>query len=66
MRSLRVSDRTEHDELKGTCVMWGAGIQPGTTVAEVSNQDVAPTIARLLGVELPTATGKPIEAALAK
>jgi predicted AlkP superfamily pyrophosphatase or phosphodiesterase len=56
----------ENNDLKGTCVMWGAGIKPGANVGEISNQDVAPTIARLLGVELPTATGKTIEAALAK
>ncbi len=56
----------ENADLKGTCVMWGAGIKPAAKVGEISNQDVAPTIARLLGVELPTATGKPIEAALAE
>jgi len=29
----------------------GHGIQPGAKLGKVSNQDVAPTIARLLGVE---------------
>jgi predicted AlkP superfamily pyrophosphatase or phosphodiesterase len=55
----------QHEDLLATCVMWGAGIKPGTSLGTVSNLDVAPTIARLLGIELPTAQGKPMTAALA-
>ncbi|HEX4142168.1 MAG TPA: ectonucleotide pyrophosphatase/phosphodiesterase [Pirellulales bacterium] len=56
----------EHSDLEATCVMWGAGIKPGTSLGRVSNLDVAPTIARLLGIELPSAEGKPLVEALAK
>lgn len=56
----------EHDDLLGTCIIWGAGINPGTVLGKISNQDVAPTIARLLGVEMPTAMGQPLTAAFAK
>jgi predicted AlkP superfamily pyrophosphatase or phosphodiesterase len=50
--------------LYGTLVLWGDGIKPGANLGRVSNQDVAPTIAKLLGVSLPTADGKVLEAAL--
>lgn len=39
-------------------VAAGAGIKPGIQLKTVSNLDVAPTIAKLLGVELPTAEGR--------
>ncbi|HEY5313875.1 MAG TPA: ectonucleotide pyrophosphatase/phosphodiesterase [Pirellulales bacterium] len=54
-----------HDDLLATCVMWGAGIKPGAKLDTVSNLDVAPTIAKLLGIELPTAQGKVMTDALA-
>ena len=47
--------------LLATCVVWGAGVKPGTDLGKVSNLSIAPTIARLLGIELPTADGKPLE-----
>lgn len=56
----------EHEDLLATCIIWGAGIKPGVALGKISNEDIAPTIARLLGVELPTASGKPLTAALAK
>ena len=56
----------EHPDLEATCVIWGAGIKPGTSLGKISNLDVAPTMARLLGVELPSAEGKPLAAALDK
>jgi len=46
-------------ELHATFVAWGAGIKPGTRLGEISNSDVAPTIARLLGLRYP-ADGKPL------
>lgn len=59
-----------HDEhmpiLYATFVAWGQGIQPGGRPALVNNTDVAPTIARLMGLKLEQATGEPIEPALAK
>jgi predicted AlkP superfamily pyrophosphatase or phosphodiesterase len=57
-----------HDEhmpiLYATFVAWGSGIKPGTKLELVNNTDVAPTIAKLMGLELPRATGKVIDAAL--
>jgi predicted AlkP superfamily pyrophosphatase or phosphodiesterase len=52
-------------ELDGIFLASGAGIRHGVKLARVRNLDVAPTIARLLGVALPTADGKPIDAILA-
>ena len=39
----------------------GYGVRAGGKVGIVSNLDIAPTIAKLLGVSLPTAKGKPIQ-----
>jgi len=38
----------------------GYGVRPGMKLERVSNIDLAPTIARLLGVSLPSAKGQPI------
>ena len=40
-------------------VAWGAGVQSGVRVPSLSQVDVAPTVAELLGVELPGADGQP-------
>lgn len=47
-------------EMYGTLVISGYGVKPGTQLGTVQNIAVAPTIARLLGIELPTADGKPL------
>ena len=52
-------------ELQATFVAWGAGIKPGTRLGQISNLDVAPTIAKLLGLNIPNAEGKPLSKALA-
>ncbi len=39
-------------------VFWGAGIAPGASDADASPYDLAPTLARILGVRLPEATGR--------
>jgi predicted AlkP superfamily pyrophosphatase or phosphodiesterase len=44
-------------DLHATFVAWGAGVTPGSKLGEISNTQVAPTIARLLHLELPKATG---------
>lgn len=41
-------------------VAWGAGIRPGLQVPRLSQIDVAPTVAALLGFELPGADGSPL------
>ncbi len=53
-------------DLHATFVIWGMGIKPGVKMGEISNIDVAPTIAKLLGIELPNPDGKPLTAVLAE
>lgn len=53
-------------ELDGIFIAQGAGIKKGVKLERVKNLDVAPTIAKLLDVALPTAEGKAMEAVLAK
>jgi predicted AlkP superfamily pyrophosphatase or phosphodiesterase len=53
-----------HEEMFGTLVIWGAGVKPGAQIERARNVDVAPTIARLLAVELPGTDGKVIAEAL--
>jgi predicted AlkP superfamily pyrophosphatase or phosphodiesterase len=52
-------------ELEATFIACGAGIKQGVEIDGVNNTDVAPTIAKLLGLELAQPDGKVIEAALA-
>jgi predicted AlkP superfamily pyrophosphatase or phosphodiesterase len=54
---------TESD-MRAIFVASGAGIRPGVTIGDVRSEDVAPTIARLLGLSLPDATGRVIAEAL--
>ncbi|HEX4129487.1 MAG TPA: ectonucleotide pyrophosphatase/phosphodiesterase [Pirellulales bacterium] len=51
----------EHDDLLGTCVLWGPTITPGTRLGKIANLDIAPTMAKVLGVELPNVEGKVLE-----
>ncbi|MBI4624161.1 MAG: alkaline phosphatase family protein [Verrucomicrobia bacterium] len=48
-------------ELDGIFLASGAGIRKGMKLDRVNNLDVAPTIARLLGIALPTAQGRAME-----
>ena len=52
--------------LHATFVAWGQGIKPGIKLGEISNTSVAPTIARLLKLQLPDADGEVLSEALAK
>jgi predicted AlkP superfamily pyrophosphatase or phosphodiesterase len=45
-------------EMDGVFIAWGYGIKPGATLGKISNRDVAPTIAELLGVPLPNVEGR--------
>lgn len=47
-------------EMDAIFVASGYGIRPGTKLDEISNLDVAPTVAALLGVKLKAADGKPL------
>ncbi len=44
--------------LYGTLVLSGAGIKPGVNLGLAQNRDIAPTMARLLGVEMPNVEGR--------
>jgi predicted AlkP superfamily pyrophosphatase or phosphodiesterase len=58
-----------HDEnlpdLHATFIAWGRGIKAGARLGVIENTDVAPTIARLLGLPLSGTDGKVLSAALA-
>lgn len=54
----------DHPRMHGSLIASGAGIRQGVRLDMVSNLDVAPTIARLLGIEFPSAQGKAIEKAM--
>ncbi len=51
-------------DMLGTCIIWGYGVKPGTNLGKISNQDVAPTMAKFLDVEFPSADGKVLKSAL--
>jgi len=54
----------ELPDLHATFVAWGEGIRVGSELGEIRNIDVAPTIAKLLGISMPDTDGKPLTAAL--
>lgn len=54
----------DHPSMHTALVLSGAGIARGRTIGHVRSIDVAPTIAALLGVELPGATGRVLQRAL--
>jgi len=54
----------EEPDLVAACVMWGPGVKAGAKLGKVSITDVAPTIAKILGVGLPTAEGRVLTGAL--
>ena len=47
-------------------VAWGAGIKRGVRLEEMDSTDVAPTVARLLGLKMTGVDGKVREEILAK
>jgi len=38
----------------------GSGVKPGVRLGKISSKDVAPTLASLLGIKLPSAEGRPL------
>jgi predicted AlkP superfamily pyrophosphatase or phosphodiesterase len=48
----------DQPDMLSACVIWGPGIKPGTNLGKIDQRDIAPTIAQLLGISLPTAEGK--------
>ena len=56
-------DPTRHSDMHGILLARGRGAAPGTRLPPQRAVDVAPTVARLLGIEPPRhAEGRPIEA----
>ena len=53
-------------DLHAIFVAWGAGIKPDVKLGDIKNIDVAPTMARILEVNLPNAEGKPLKEILAE
>lgn len=51
-------------ELQTGFVAWGAGVKPGASVARMRLIDVAPTVAKLLGLDLKGAEGAAVRAIL--
>jgi predicted AlkP superfamily pyrophosphatase or phosphodiesterase len=51
-------------DMLAACVVWGPSVKPGTDLGKVNMLDIAPTIAELLGVKLPTADGQPLKKVL--
>jgi predicted AlkP superfamily pyrophosphatase or phosphodiesterase len=47
-------------EMQAIFLAWGSGIRPGVRLDQISNLDVAPTIAALLGIEMTNVTGRPL------
>ena len=56
---------TTHPLMYASFVMSGAGVKQGVTLDEVSNMDVAPTIAAVLGVKMPDTDGRELREILA-
>ncbi len=47
----------DRDGTHGALILYGAGVTPGSDLGVVAMEDIAPTIAALLSVTLPQATG---------
>jgi len=50
----------DQPDMLAACVVWGPAIKPGVDLGKIDMTQVAPTIAALLGIDLPTAQGKPL------
>lgn len=55
-----------HPHMHGCFVISGAGIRKGGVIEDMRNVDVAPTMARLLGLQMPDTDGRVREEALTK
>jgi predicted AlkP superfamily pyrophosphatase or phosphodiesterase len=52
----------DQPDMLAMCVVWGPGIRPGTRLGKINSMDIAPTIAAVLGLEMPSAEGKVLTA----
>ncbi len=53
-----------HPHMDGCFVISGAGVVKGATIEKVSNLDVAPTMAKLLGLEMKNVDGRVLDEAI--
>jgi predicted AlkP superfamily pyrophosphatase or phosphodiesterase len=51
-------------KMNAMCVLWGPRIRPGVKLQGIENIDIAPTIAKLLGLNGLAADGQPLDQAL--
>ena len=54
----------DQPDLWGTLIMHGHDVKAGADLGKISNLDVAPTMARILGLEMPSADGQALTAGL--
>jgi predicted AlkP superfamily pyrophosphatase or phosphodiesterase len=52
----------EHSEMRASFFLTGAGIAHGRNLGVIDMRQIAPTVAQLLGLSLPSADGKPLPA----
>jgi predicted AlkP superfamily pyrophosphatase or phosphodiesterase len=50
----------DHKEMRATFIVTGASVKKHGSLGEIDMRDIAPTLAKVLNVPLPTATGKPL------
>jgi predicted AlkP superfamily pyrophosphatase or phosphodiesterase len=50
----------DHKEMRATFMIDGASVKKHGSLGEIDMRDIAPTVAKVLGVSLPSATGKPV------
>ena len=56
----------DQPDMRSLCIVSGPGLTPGTKLGKIRAIDVAPTVAAILGIDFPSAEGKPIEKLLGK
>ena len=50
----------EHAEMRATFILAGPGVPAKGAIGEIDMRDIAPTLAKLMKVDLPSADGKPL------
>jgi hypothetical protein len=55
----------QHSAMDAGFVAWGRGVRPGLRIPSMRQTDVAPTVARLLGLDLGVVAGRPLVGILA-
>ncbi len=51
----------DQPDMLSLCIVRGPGLKAGTKLGKVRAIDIAPTVAEILGLQLPTAQGKPLD-----